>query len=176
MCCYRPPMTTLLLGDRHLTLDDLAALAGDTPPQLALADAARKRVLASRGVVDQAMAAGEVCYGINTGFGKLAAVTIPADELAALQVNLVRSHAAGVGEPIDLGTSRLALALRIANIARGFSGVRVELVDHALAVFNAGIVPSLPCQGSVGASGDLAPLAHMALVLIGEGRAWYQGN
>jgi len=170
-----PAMSTLQLGDRHLTLDELAALAGDDPPRLALAPAARERVLASRAVVEGAMAEGSVCYGINTGFGKLAGVTIATDELAALQINLVRSHAAGVGEPIDLPTSRLAFALRIANISRGFSGVRPELADHALAVFNAGIVPVLPCQGSVGASGDLAPLAHMALVLIGEGRAWHHG-
>jgi len=169
-------MTTLELGDRHLTLSDLAALAGDAPPLLALSAAARERVEAARAVVDQAMAEGLVCYGINTGFGKLAGVTIARAELAVLQVNLVRSHAAGIGSPLDLGTSRLAFALRIANVAWGYSGVRPELVDHALAVFNAGIVPLLPSQGSVGASGDLAPLAHMALVLIGEGRAWWQGR
>jgi histidine ammonia-lyase len=169
-------MTTLELGTRHLTLSDLAALAGDDPPRLALSAPARVLVQAARGVVDQAMAEGRVCYGINTGFGKLAGVTIAPDELLELQINLVRSHAAGIGPPLDEGTSRLAFALRIANVSRGHSGVRPELVDHALAVFNAGIVPMLPSQGSVGASGDLAPLAHMALVLIGEGRAWLKGQ
>jgi histidine ammonia-lyase len=97
-------------------------------------------------------------------------------DLAPLQVNLVRSHSAGVGPPLDPGVCRLAFALRIANLCRGYSGVRPALVEHALLVFNAGIVPVLPSQGSVGASGDLAPLAHMALVLLGEGRAWRRGS
>ncbi len=118
------------------------------------------------------MKAGRVCYGVNTGFGRLAQTVVPAGKLRALQVNLVRSHAVGVGAPLDPRVCRLAFALRIANLSRGYSGVREALVDHAMAVFNAGIVPVLPSQGSVGASGDLAPLAHMALVLIGEGKAW----
>lgn len=164
--------TTLQLGDTPLTLDDLAALAGPRPPVLDLSEQAWAAVRGSRAVVDQAMAEGRVCYGINTGFGRLSGVTIPPDQLADLQVNLVRSHAAGVGEPLPLETCRLAFALRLRNLARGLSGVRPELVEHGLALFNAGVVPVLPCQGSVGASGDLAPLAHMALVLIGEGEAW----
>ena len=165
-------MDSLLLGEDALDLDQLAALAGLHPPTLGLAPEARRRVVRGRAVVDAALAEGRTCYGINTGFGKLASTRIAPADLAALQVNLVRSHAAGVGEPLPRGTARLAFALRIANLSRGASGVRPELVDHALAVFNAGVVPVLPCQGSVGASGDLAPLAHMALVLIGEGQAW----
>lgn len=169
-------MTSLSLGERALTLDDLQLLLGDAPPTLTLDPAAAERVRASRGVVDEAMAAGRTCYGINTGFGKLSSERIDAADLRDLQVNLVRSHAAGLGDPLPLPVCRLALALRATNLARGHSGVRTRLVEHVLAVFNAGIVPVLPSQGSVGASGDLAPLAHMALVLIGEGRAWYDGD
>lgn len=165
-------MDPLLLGERALDLADLAALAGPSPPRLALGAGSRRRVLASRAVVEAALREGRVCYGINTGFGRLANRTIAPADLAELQVNLVRSHAAGVGAPLPRSTSRLAFALRIANLARGASGVRAELLDHALAAFNAGVVPRLPAQGSVGASGDLAPLAHLALVLIGEGQAW----
>lgn len=165
-------MNALTLGQDRLDLLHLERLASEQPPRLALDGRARSRVAASRAVVDGALAQGRVCYGINTGFGRLAHTHIAAGDLAALQLNLVRSHAAGVGPSLDRGICRLAFALRIANLSRGASGVRPELVDHALAVFNAGIVPMLPAQGSVGASGDLAPLAHMALVLIGEGHAW----
>jgi histidine ammonia-lyase len=165
-------MDTLALGEHRLTLRDGARLASESPPTLALAPEARERVIAGQAVVEDAIAQDRTCYGINTGFGRLASTRIDAADLAALQVNLVRSHAAGVGAPLARGVCRLAFALRIANLSRGASGVRPELVDHALAVFNAGVVPVLPAQGSVGASGDLAPLAHMALVLIGEGEAW----
>jgi histidine ammonia-lyase len=166
------PMTTLTLGDHELVLSHLAQLLTDEPPRLQLSTAVRDRVLASRALVEAAMAEGRVCYGINTGFGKLAGVVIPPADLDALQVNLVRSHAAGVGPTLDRSICRLAFALRLTNMSWGHSGVRLELLERGLQVFNAGIVPVLPSQGSVGASGDLAPLAHMALVLIGEGRAW----
>ena len=165
-------MDTLLLGDGRLTLADAARLASAAPPTLGLLPQARERVASSQAVVARAIAEGRTCYGINTGFGRLATTAIGEADLAALQVNLVRSHAAGVGALLSRSVCRLAFALRIANLSRGASGVRVELVEQALAVFNAGVVPALPGQGSVGASGDLAPLAHMALVLIGEGQAW----
>jgi histidine ammonia-lyase len=165
-------MASLNLGEAPLALADLDRLLHGPVPELALDAAAAARVAVSRRTVDAAMDEGRVCYGINTGFGKLATVTVPPAKLRKLQVNLVRSHAAGVGPHLDRGVCRLAFALRIGNLCRGYSGVRRTLIDHALAVFNAGIVPVLPSRGSVGASGDLAPLAHMALVLIGEGRAW----
>jgi len=165
-------MPDVVLGSRLLELSDLARLASERPPRLGLDPAARRAIAATRKVVDEAMRAGRVCYGINTGFGRLASEIIPAADLRRLQVNLVRSHAAGVGPALERGVCRLAFALRLANMAHGHSGVRVALVEQGIEVFNAGIVPVLPSQGSVGASGDLAPLAHMALVLIGEGRAW----
>ncbi len=165
-------MPTLRLGSERLQLDDLSALLGARPPRLAVDEGTLEAVRASRRVVEAAMDEGRVCYGINTGFGKLAAVRVSNDDLRALQVNLVRSHASGVGPPLEREVCRLAFALRIANMAHGRSGVRPLLLQRAVDVFNAGVVPVLPAQGSVGASGDLAPLAHMALVLIGEGRAW----
>ncbi|MDM0055285.1 histidine ammonia-lyase [Variovorax fucosicus] len=113
----------------------------------------------------------EVVYGINTGFGKLASTRIGNDHLAELQRNLVLSHSVGTGEPLDAAVVRLVLATKAVSLARGHSGVRPALVDALLTLFNAGITPSIPCKGSVGASGDLAPLAHLACVLIGEGEA-----
>ena len=113
----------------------------------------------------------EVVYGINTGFGKLASTRIPSHQLAELQRNLVLSHSVGTGEPLAAPVVRLVLATKAVSLARGHSGVRPELVDALLALFNAGLMPSIPAKGSVGASGDLAPLAHMACVLIGEGQA-----
>src|SRR4051812_2581203 len=113
----------------------------------------------------------EVVYGINTGFGKLASTRIGNDHLAELQRNLVLSHSVGTGEPLAPAVVRLVLATKAVSLARGHSGVRPALVDALLALFNAGVTPSIPCKGSVGASGDLAPLAHMACVLIGEGEA-----
>ncbi len=164
------------LGETPLDLGDLTALLGSRSPQLALDPEAAPRVAASRRTVEASVADGQVRYGVNTGFGKLAQTVVPPDKLQALQVNLVRSHACGVGVPLPLPVSRLAFALRLTNLCRGYSGVRPELIEHGLAVFNAGVVPELPAQGSVGASGDLAPLAHMALVLIGEGWAWHDGE
>jgi hypothetical protein len=108
-------------------------------------------------------------YGVNTGFGKLASTRISADDLATLQRNLIRSHSVGVGEPLPPPVVRLMLALKAASLARGHSGVRPVVIDTLLAVHNAGLVPCVPSQGSVGASGDLAPLSHMTLALMGEG-------
>lgn len=161
-------MPTIRLGEPNLPLATLVQLSRPGC-KAALAPAAQKRVRASRTVVEDAVATGRTMYGINTGFGKLAGVRIADDQLATLQTNLLLSHATGVGEPLPLATSRLAFALRIHNLALGFSGVRLELLQQALALFNAGFAPVIPQQGSVGASGDLAPLSHMALPLIGRG-------
>jgi histidine ammonia-lyase len=144
-------------------------LTGD---QLTLASAARKRVEQSRRCVEGLLAAGATLYGVNTGFGKLSNQRIPAEEVLALQENLLRSHAVGMGPLLDIAVSRLALALRINALAKGYSGVSVALVETLIEMFNRGVVPAIPEQGSVGASGDLAPLAHMALVVMGEGEAF----
>ena len=130
---------------------------------------------AARGVVDDIVSRDAVVYGINTGFGKLAQTRIAHDRLAELQRNLVRSHATGVGAPLAEGVVRLVLATKAVSLARGHSGVRAGLVDALVALVNAGVSPRIPQKGSVGASGDLAPLAHLAAVLIGEGEAIVDG-
>src|SRR5581483_2343220 len=135
---------------------------------------ARTRVAAARAVVDRCAEHDDPTYGINTGFGNFAEVKIPHDSLAALQVNLLRSHAAGVGEPLPEAVVRAAMALRANVLAKGFSGIRVETLERLIDLINRGVHPLVPSRGSVGASGDLAPLAHLALVLIGEGEAVYQ--
>ena len=168
-------MQTIALGDRPLELAELVAL-GRTDTRIALSPASREAVARSRAVVTAAVARGGTMYGINTGFGKLAGVRIADDQLALLQRNLLLSHATGVGEPLPLAQSRLAFALRIHNLAFGFSGVRLELIEQAMALWNGGCVPVVPSQGSVGASGDLAPLAHMALPLIGYGEVHCDGR
>jgi histidine ammonia-lyase len=156
------------LSSAALTLDDLQRLhAGGTP--LAIDAAARARVRASAAVVQRAATGDAPVYGVNTGFGKLAGTRIDAGDLALLQLNLIRSHSVGVGAPLAPAVVRLVLALKAASLARGHSGVREDVVDAIVAVHNAGLVPFVPSQGSVGASGDLAPLAHLTLALIGEG-------
>ena len=152
----------------HFTLEQLQAVhAGGV--MLEIDAAARAAIAASAAVVQRAAAGDAPVYGVNTGFGKLASTRISADDLATLQRNLIRSHSVGVGEPLAPEVVRLVLALKAGSLARGASGVRVAVVESLLAALNAGLVPYIPAQGSVGASGDLAPLAHMALALMGEG-------
>jgi histidine ammonia-lyase len=158
----------LLIDGASLSIDDVHRVAVDRAP-VALADAARARVVASRRVIDDLVRRREVVYGVTTGFGKLAEVSVPPDRLAELQVNLVRSHAAGVGPLLPEREVRAMMLLRANVIAKGYSGARPELIDLLLGMLNAGLHPPIPEQGSVGASGDLAPLAHLALALIGEG-------
>ena len=164
----------ILLDGSTLTLDALARVAHDAEPVGLSADA-RARVVASRNVVDEHAARGVPVYGVNTGFGALAEVAIPADQLSALQLNLLRSHAAGVGEPLPAPVVRALMALRANVLAKGFSGIRPATLDALIAMLNARVHPIVPSRGSVGASGDLAPLAHLALVLVGEGQAEYGG-
>ena len=137
---------------------------------------ARAAIAASAAVVQRAAAGDAPVYGVNTGFGKLASTRISAADLATLQLNLIRSHSVGVGEPLAPEVVRLVLACKAGSLARGASGVRVEVVEALLAVLNAGLVPCIPSQGSVGASGDLAPLAHMTLALLGEGEFLVAGQ
>jgi histidine ammonia-lyase len=148
----------------------------DGAAPLALAEDAWPVIEKSRALVEEALASDRTIYGVNTGFGKLAQTRIAADDQKTLQRNLVLSHSAGVGEPLAPPIVRLILALKIAGLARGFSGVRRVVVERLLDMFNKDVLPEIPSQGSVGASGDLAPLAHVASVLIGEGRATCKGE
>ncbi|MHB1610616.1 MAG: histidine ammonia-lyase [Sulfobacillus sp.] len=131
---------------------------------------------ASRHMVERYLAEERIVYGVTTGFGRFSDVVIPENSRQILQLNLLRSHAAGVGVPFDPAISRAMLLLRANALAKGYSGVRLEVVDTLLAMLNRDVTPVIPCQGSVGASGDLAPLAHLALVLVGEGEAWFAGQ
>jgi len=158
----------LTLDPGALTLDVLQAIhAGGQ--QLAVNAAAAAGIAASAAVVQRAAQGSVAVYGVNTGFGKLASTRISEADLATLQLNLIRSHSVGVGAPLQAAVLRLMLALKAASLARGHSGVRPVVIDTLIAVHNAGLVPYVPSQGSVGASGDLAPLAHMTLALMGEG-------
>ena len=168
-------MDLLILDGQPLTLAEIEAVSLAACP-VAIAPTALARVAASRGQIEQILAAGQTVYGVNTGFGKLSDVRIPVDKLAQLQTNLVRSHAGGVGQPLSEGESRAMLLLRANVLAKGFSGCRPALVELLVALLNAGVHPVIPEKGSVGASGDLAPLAHLALVAIGEGEAFYKGE
>ena len=144
--------------------------------KVSLAPAAVERMKASRAVVDRVVASGQTAYGINTGFGKLASVRISVEQVRQLQVNLVRSHACGVGTPLSEPETRAMMLLRANALAKGLSGIRPQVVETLCAMLNANVHPVIPSQGSVGASGDLAPLAHLAQVVIGEGRASLQGE
>ena len=161
---------TLTLDGRSLTVASVVRAARGPGVRVALEPGARAELVQSRGLVETAIASGQTIYGINTGFGKLANVRIAPDQLDQLQVNLIRSHAAGVGNPLAADVVRALMLLRANVLLRPTSGVRPELVGALLAMLNAGVLPWVPEQGSVGASGDLAPLSHVALALMGEGQ------
>ena len=163
-------MTTVYLDGGSLTLDQLIAI-GDRRAEVALTDEAKDRVAEGRAVVDKIVAENRVVYGVTTGFGQFADVVIPKDKVEELQVNLLRSHAAGVGDPFPENIARMIMALRANVLAKGRSGISPEALDLLIEMINRNVYPLIPEKGSVGASGDLAPLAHLALVLIGEGRA-----
>ena len=165
----------LLLNGDPLTLAQLEAVAAATL-DVAIDPASKKRMLASRAVVDRAAAGDTAAYGINTGFGKLADVRVPPDQVATLQQNLVRSHCCGVGEPLSEAEVRGMLLLRANVLAKGCSGVRTEVAELLVSMLERSIHPVVPSRGSVGASGDLAPLAHLALALIGEGEVFAKGK
>ncbi|MGH7702005.1 MAG: HAL/PAL/TAL family ammonia-lyase, partial [Gemmatimonadales bacterium] len=163
------PTPSFTLDGSSLSLGDLVRIARDPSATVRIDSAARASLAASRQLVDRALKEGQTIYGINTGFGKLANVRIPAHQLEQLQVNLIRSHAAGVGAPLEADVVRAVMLLRANVLLRPTSGVRPELVEALTALLNAGVVPVVPEQGSVGASGDLAPLSHIAFALMGEG-------
>jgi histidine ammonia-lyase len=167
------PAETIAPG--HITLAQLRQVFKGPLP-VRLDPACRPGIQASAHMVQAAASGGAAVYGVNTGFGKLANQRIAAGDLAALQLNLLRSHAVGVGEPISEPVVRLILLLKAASLARGFSGIREEVIDLLLALYNSALLPVIPCQGSVGASGDLAPLAHLCLPLVGEGEVFWQGQ
>jgi histidine ammonia-lyase len=162
------------LDGRHLTLEEIEAVAEGAPLRIAVA--ARERVRRARDLVERRFAGGEAIYGVTTGFGRLANIPVDPADAIALQTNLVRSHAAGTGAPLDIPVVRAAGALRTNSLSAGHSGVKLETLDLIVAMLERGVTPVVPCQGSVGASGDLAPLAHMTLTLIGEGEAFHRGE
>ena len=168
-------MNTILIDGGPLTRADVIAVARDgaiVAPGPGLAE----RMAPARDVVQLAVDSGDVVYGITTGFGALASTHIGRDQTETLQYNLIRSHAAGVGEPLPDVLVRAMLLLRARTLAQGHSGVRPEIVERLIQMLNSGMLPLVPSQGSVGASGDLAPFAHLALPVIGEGRVRWNGE
>jgi histidine ammonia-lyase len=166
-------MPSLVLDPATITLADLRLIARERAP-LTLDAQAPERIAASLGTVRSVIESGATAYGVNTGFGKLAQTRISRERLAELQTNLVLSHCTGTGPLVEKGVVRLILALKAMGLARGYSGVRPETVAAILALLERGVTPAIPCKGSVGASGDLAPLAHMAATLIGVGEAHFE--
>jgi len=166
---------TLEIDGTRLTLARLRGFEAKRPV-VRIAAPARKRMQASVQAVERAVAHGEVSYGINTGFGAFANRVIPAAKTRRLQLNLIRSHACGTGDPLPPHIVRRMLLLKANALAAGFSGARPLMADMLLALLNADVLPVVPSQGSVGASGDLAPLAHIGLALIGEGEATRGGE
>src|SRR4029079_2146543 len=163
----------IYLNGQRLTLQQISDVAHGKE-QVALADEARVRVEKAQRVVKQIVDEGRSVYGVNTGFGKLSDVSIETGQLRDLQLNLVRSHSCGLGNPLSEPEARAMLLLRANVLAAGFSGARPVVIETLIAMLEHGLTPVIPEKGSVGASGDLAPLAHLALAVIGEGEVFYQ--
>lgn len=169
-------MKTITLDGTSLELEDLRELARGGAVQLAIASGAQKKVSRARELVEKHVAQGDIVYGLTTGFGKLKNVAIAAADLVELQKNLVLSHCCGIGDPMPQEEVRIAQVLRLNGLVRGHSGISLELAQHLVVLFNKGFVPVVPQKGSVGASGDLAPLAHMAAAYLGYGEAYVNGQ
>lgn len=173
-------MRNIALDGQHLSPDDLDAIAASwaSPAEVmvSIAPSAVDRVNRSRQAVEDIVARGEIVYGITTGFGDFKDRLIPPDQVQQLQRNIVMSHAVGVGSLLDNGVVRALMTVRAATLVKGYSGVRLSLIETLVNMVNRGVYPIIPSQGSLGASGDLAPLAHMALVMIGEGEAIFEGE
>src|SRR3954451_22848311 len=168
--------TAIRLTGDDLRLDDVWAVAFGAAAA-ALSDESRTKMRAARSLVEQAAhGTSEHTYGINTGFGRFVSQSIPEELTEELQLRLLRSHACGVGDPYPVEIVRAAMLLRANALAKGNSGARIETVELLVECLNRGVLPRVPARGSVGASGDLAPLAHLALPLVGEGGAWVDGE
>src|SRR6266576_3550501 len=165
----------LELDGQRLSLARIAAVAS-AQESVSLSSSARQRVEKSRKVVEKIVAEGRTVYGVNTGFGRLSDMRIDPAELRALQLNLVRSHACGLGPPLSIAEARAMLLLRANVLALGYSGCRVTVIEKLVEMLQRGVTPVVPEKGSVGASGDLAPLAHLAQSVIGEGEAFLAGE
>ncbi len=174
------PVSRVVVDGESLRLEDVVAVAQAWPHpalvQVELAQPARERIARARRAVEGFLARGEVIYGVTTGFGHFKDRFIPPQSAARLQQNILMSHAVGVGDPVDEATTRAVMLIRANTLAKGHSGIRVEAVERLLQALNAGVHPLIPEKGSLGASGDLAPLAHMALVLVGQGEARWRGE
>jgi histidine ammonia-lyase len=162
----------MLLHGHSLKLDTLIQMISDANAKLKLAPEAHEKMLQSRTYIEKRLNQGEVMYGVNTGFGAFSSVRISDSEIEALQRNLIRSHSVGIGDAFTKEQTKAMMILRANALATGRSGIRTEVVEKILEFFNNDIIPVVPCKGSVGASGDLAPLSHLALALIGEGEVW----
>lgn len=162
----------LLVTGRDVTMELLWKIAYDSTYKAELAEEARQAMNKSRRYIMERVDAGEVIYGVNTGFGAFSSVRISKEQIVQLQKNLIRSHSMGVGEPFSKEETRAIMFLRVNALARGHSGIRPEVADKILEFLNSDVIPVIPQQGSVGASGDLAPLSHLALAIIGEGQVW----
>jgi histidine ammonia-lyase len=165
---------TIVLDGETLTIKDVVAVARQDAP-VTLSEASKRKVTESRAVLERLVKDKKRIYGVTTGFGALGNITIPPEDLKQLQVNLIRSHASGVGNPLSKDATRALMLLRANTLAKGFSGIRLETVETLVQMINRGVHPIIPEKGSVGASGDLAPLSHMVLVMMGEGEAEYHG-
>ena len=167
-------MSTLLLDGDSLTIEQVNQIAFDPTTLVAIADSALAKMRLACGG-RRLGGAGEVIYGVTTGFGEFANVVISRENIEKLQENLIRSHAVGAGDPIEAPIMRAMMALRINALAKGYSGIRIETVRTLVEMLNGNIVPVAPMQGSVGSSGDLVPLAHLVLAAMGEGSVWKDG-
>ena len=168
-------MEALIFSNKSVSWDDLSHLV-ISPGRLKISSQTKKLIKISNDVLKDILKKGQLIYGVNTGFGKLSSVSIDQSDIKQLQLNLVRSHAAGIGKPFNIGIARVAMALKILTWSKGYSGVRPKLVNQLIAMLNKDIIPLIPSLGSVGASGDLAPLSHLACAMIGEGDVIYKGK
>ncbi|MCB5271697.1 MAG: histidine ammonia-lyase [Candidatus Cloacimonetes bacterium] len=168
-------MQEIIIDGNSLSLEAVGLVANEAAP-IRLADSSIAKVIKCRDYVDKIIANGDIVYGLTTGFGKFSTVNIPKENIAELQCNLIRSHATSVGEPYSIEITRAIMLLRIAVLAKGHSGIRLETLQTLIEMLNKGVHPIIPKRGSVGASGDLSPLSHLALVLLGEGEAIYKGE
>ena len=168
-------MGTLVISDKSKLWEDIAPILKSSH-EVKFDSKSLKSIENSKKILESALKADSVIYGVNTGFGKLNNVKIKSQDLAKLQLNLIRSHACGIGKPLDDGIVRVIMFLKLMTWSKGYSGVSIELANFLLEMLNNDILPVIPEKGSVGASGDLAPLAHLALSIIGEGKVTIRGE